>query len=460
MSTVAIELIDAAVRLVGKGGPIGRPSPGYALVSAGSIRAGHDAAARARLEPHQLNDRFWSELDTEPLTKPLQTELTTADLAHAHLSSIWSDWADAVDRAFLVAPGSFTDRQLGLALGIARAVGVPVRGLVDLAVAAASTSGRIDRPTVHLELELHRAVLTELLPGDEIRRGRVHVTTEVGLAALGEIWRHAIAEQFVRATRFDPLHSGVTEQRLFDRLPELISDLAGSEIAPIEIAADREPYRIEVEGQMLASAADDLYARLVELVSVRRGEATQLLLGDRLATLPGLTRRLMRELEVVVLAPGAAGLGAIQNADRLTTDARELAFVVRLPASSTATATARRMSGGGGAPRTTEGPPPTHVLYGDRAWPIRAEPLAIGVADDRGGRAIEVSGAVAGVSRRHCSVVRRGTRVVVEDSSRYGTFVNGARVDGEAALTCGDRLRIGSPGIELRLITVDDDGTP
>jgi pSer/pThr/pTyr-binding forkhead associated (FHA) protein len=41
---------------------------------------------------------------------------------------------------------------------------------------------------------------------------------------------------------------------------------------------------------------------------------------------------------------------------------------------------------------------------------------------------------------------------VVEDLSTWGTFVNGERVAGRAVLAAGDRVRVGSPGIELVLI--------
>jgi len=50
---------------------------------------------------------------------------------------------------------------------------------------------------------------------------------------------------------------------------------------------------------------------------------------------------------------------------------------------------------------------------------------------------------------------------VVEDHSTHGSFLNGQRVQGTADLAEGDRLRMGSPGIEVRLIRVmdaEDDG--
>jgi pSer/pThr/pTyr-binding forkhead associated (FHA) protein len=58
------------------------------------------------------------------------------------------------------------------------------------------------------------------------------------------------------------------------------------------------------------------------------------------------------------------------------------------------------------------------------------------------------------VSRLHCSLVREGEAVLVRDASRYGTFVNGERVAGTARLAAGDRLRLGTPGVVLELVTV------
>ena len=60
-----------------------------------------------------------------------------------------------------------------------------------------------------------------------------------------------------------------------------------------------------------------------------------------------------------------------------------------------------------------------------------------------------------GVSRRHCSLTRQNGQCVVEDFSRYGTFLNGHRIDGSAVLAIGDQVRIGTPGFELRLITLE-----
>jgi pSer/pThr/pTyr-binding forkhead associated (FHA) protein len=58
-------------------------------------------------------------------------------------------------------------------------------------------------------------------------------------------------------------------------------------------------------------------------------------------------------------------------------------------------------------------------------------------------------------SRRHAAVRFSGGEYRVRDlGSTNGTFVNGERVEGEAELGAGDRLRVGTPGVVLELVAV------
>ncbi len=45
---------------------------------------------------------------------------------------------------------------------------------------------------------------------------------------------------------------------------------------------------------------------------------------------------------------------------------------------------------------------------------------------------------------------------MLEDLSKYGTFLNGERVVGRVVVAPGDRVRVGSPGRELLLIAAED----
>jgi diguanylate cyclase (GGDEF)-like protein len=61
-----------------------------------------------------------------------------------------------------------------------------------------------------------------------------------------------------------------------------------------------------------------------------------------------------------------------------------------------------------------------------------------------------------GVSRRHARVFRDGVTILVDDlGSRNGTFLNGARVEGPAALEEGDKIQVG-PTVVLRFAHHDE----
>jgi len=79
----------------------------------------------------------------------------------------------------------------------------------------------------------------------------------------------------------------------------------------------------------------------------------------------------------------------------------------------------------------------------------------LGSQDSGDDRYVGLASDMPGVSRRHCSLARKNGQCVLEDHSRYGTFLNGHRVDGSSVLQVGDALRIGSPGYEFQLITTD-----
>jgi pSer/pThr/pTyr-binding forkhead associated (FHA) protein len=51
--------------------------------------------------------------------------------------------------------------------------------------------------------------------------------------------------------------------------------------------------------------------------------------------------------------------------------------------------------------------------------------------------------------------VARAGEAVLEDHSRHGTFLNGERVQRRARLAAGDRIRLGTPGVELELVRIE-----
>ena len=99
---------------------------------------------------------------------------------------------------------------------------------------------------------------------------------------------------------------------------------------------------------------------------------------------------------------------------------------------------------------------PTHMLFENTAYEIGNSALVVGSENTGAGRALLIDPEMPGVSRKHCTVVRKNGQCVLEDESRYGTFLNGHRIDGSSTLQIGDTVRVGSPGDEFRMITTDE----
>jgi len=321
--TLAIEIHDAGLVAVPSGV---EPEPGYALVDGKDLAVGRAAADRARLRPRQVHHRFWHDLDDCPLARPFPHSLSAADLAHAHLDAFWERVGGGVGSVVLALSGAFSERQLALTLGIARACGIPVEGLVDAALAAAS--GVAAAQTIHLDVHLHRLVATEVRRGpDGLERGRVRVDDGIGLVAVRDALARRFAELFVRATRFDPLHSAASEQELYRRLDEWLAIL-GAESAEV-VFAERA---IGTTLGELETASAALRERTDELVRAARrgGERPALLVTPRLAALPGVLRALG---EATVLPAGAAAAGALAVHGAVLAPGEDaLPFVIRLPA--------------------------------------------------------------------------------------------------------------------------------
>ncbi len=99
---------------------------------------------------------------------------------------------------------------------------------------------------------------------------------------------------------------------------------------------------------------------------------------------------------------------------------------------------------------------PTHVLYQNLAYPITEKPLIIGHQGVADGSGIQIQGQIAGISRKHCAVQLQENKVVLNDYSTYGTFVDENPVAGKTILLLGQTIRVGTPGENLKLIACLD----
>ncbi len=457
MAVAAIEIDDAGLTAVRAGAEApSAASPGYALYDPGlreGITTGWAAVRKARLLPRHCCTRFWDQLDRAPLREPFPPGLSHADLANAHLRSVWNETKEGIDRAILLVPAWYGDSELGLLLGISRDCGIPVTGMVDSTLAA--SLGVEGDEAIHLDIHLHRATGVRVTRTDRLRRGEVRSDEDAGLVPLLNLWAAFLSEKFVGETRFDPLHSAPTEQRLYDSIPGILDSLRENDKEILVLESSGREHSIEIGRNEIAEAASSCYRSLLELARSFTGDDVPAMrISSRLAALPGFGEMLAAEIgtEVVPLPPGIAAQSVLWYRNHLPHGGENdgaIPFVVSLRLEDPAAATPDAVALGEVTERI-----PTHVLWEGVAHPIDPGPFLMGIAIPEGSRGLNLAGAVAGISRRHLTLLRIEGRVVVEDHSRYGSYLNGRRVDEKAFLRAGDRLRLGTPGIEVQLIEV------
>jgi hypothetical protein len=318
MMKAAIEIHDAGIVAGHEGArSFSEASPGYALFDGASILVGRAARRRARLLPLQCDTWFWDRLDTASLPRPFPAKLRRADLACAHLGQVFREMGGDPGAVILLVPGWFSTEALALLLGIARALSLPVSGLLDSSFAAAMSRDEA-APFVHLDIHLHRAAAALVAgSGEELFRDEVLCDGDLGLVALENAWATLIAEKFLRETRFDPLHLAASEQRLYDGIPELLKALRSRAKAAFTLDSDGKTWSVDVSRDELVRSAIPYYGKVAALASSFEDAGT-ILVSHHLDALPGMSDFLAHQISrsVVPLARGTSLSNVLRDPER------------------------------------------------------------------------------------------------------------------------------------------------
>ncbi len=363
-------------------------SPGYALLKGNQYVYGSDARAAARLEPRNINTRFWWQLNTEALQPAFGPARHSADLVHGHLQTLHRE-AGEPDEVILAVSGSLQRDQLSLLLGIIQACAFQAVGLVNRSVALASPIAGHGR-LFHLEIQLHQGALTELAAdGDTVSAQRTVPLPGCGLLQLQERLVETIAAAFIRQTRFDPRRKAETEQVLYDRLPIALRDLQQRGETSVEVNGNRA----SINRRDLVAAGQRLFTSAPEAMGVSQPDDV-ILLDPVAALLPGINDQLGNTR---VLAADALPSAVSSNLDRLVQRGEAQNFISTLPCTSERiepATDALAPAEPAPPPAAAPGPAPTHLLRGSTAvglHPAGTE-LGAGYTLHREGEAWLVSG--------------------------------------------------------------------
>ncbi len=449
MARNAIELSDRALAFANEGRVLSS-APSVVFCGGGDIAAGTPAWNAVHLEPTRVSTSHWRELANAGASGQRASTLVMAELRQRLLAHP----LPAAARVWIAAPAALSPRSLGRLLGVADTLELPVEGFADAAVVSAAALG-LDRPALVLDLGLHDVHVTALEAEGQLRRRGVVSSGRGGLIELFQAWLALIGRICMRRTRFDPLHEAVTEQKLFDALPGLAREATASGEATAVIEHDAGRVQVSLTRDQLTEAGEPLYAEMVRLLhDLRPAGAPLALLVPRIALeLPGLSQALheFHGCELVALADGfaAAALSVIDLPEREA--GAPVRLLRRLPAPGAPHCDGlveRRLL----VRKQAAAREPTHVLLDGKTYTLGRAALAIGRMPEADG--ITLPEGLAGVSRRHCTLVREAGETVLVDHSSFGTLVNGERVYERVRVHAGDRIRLGEPGVELTLIAV------
>ena len=438
MSIAVFNINDAGIQLT-VDNELVRTSPGVAVLNNNSLLTGEEASKNVKLLPRWTNNRFWSQLNTNPLPNSTEQVRHHADIAFAHLEDLWLPASKEVSDVILIVPGYYHNTDLGLLLGIAHECGMPVKGIVDQSVIAASNLP-LRSNIIHLDVHLHSFTLTQISNQGVLSRKNVKTILETGLSTLLDRWANIIASQFIQTTRFDPMHNADTEQQLFDLLPDWIRNLQDSNTHSFSVKAAGTEHSVAISQESLLKACTPLYPQIVQAIrsEIVANEPASLLLSHRLQGFPGLKEslKLVANLEIIDLPEEKANDSAATHNATIIDDGGTVSHVVQLGTGELATPTKQETSTTG----------VTHILWRHQATAI--------------GKALPIDADLsAGPRFSHdpaFTLYARNDEIMIECGATDMIKINGAAVDPERPLKLGDQIELA--GDQLTLISVPRDG--
>ncbi|MDP6616386.1 MAG: FHA domain-containing protein [Gammaproteobacteria bacterium] len=449
MSFLGIQINDVAITGVADGQVV-FTEPGCAAVEDGRILFGDAALRLAGKSPRAFFDRYWHELSEKPVATDIDSLSTQVDLAHAQLEHLWAKAGVATDSAGIALPSYWSRDQIALLLGICEEIGIPVEGMAEISVAA---TRRLypGHALIHLEMFAHATTLSPVDQADSPSVAQSTLLDNVGVVSLRRGCIEFFAQRFLECSRFDPLHDAESEQQAYDRLDEWLSQSKSADDTEIEFVSADGKHTAQVAAAELTGSLRRYYQPLLQSLRahLQQDKPTVLQMDPRLMNYPGLVG-LLDDL------PGCMSFVLESDAAARGLAARQT-YLVRQDSGITVSGTlpwdqAPAEVGGGQVSVTDGAAVPSHLVAGNTAYRLGATPLRIGTETLDGEYGLSIDRRHTGVSRRHCGIEVDGGCVVLNDYSRYGTRLNGHKVDGSVVLQVGDVVTLGDPPCELKLI--------
>jgi len=234
MNNLIIEINDYKITLIN--GDTAISECGYALITDQEIFFGDHARQQAKMSPLNMYCHYWQRLGYEEVKTTNSKINHFADLAFMQLQRLTADFIKRSDIIFIVPP-YYTNEQLSLLLGLAKACQLSVSAVVNNAVAyvAAPSISHEKVSSLFLDIELHQVTCTELTcinTTENVNTGentnssltikQSQVCAKQGVHDLYQSLSVWINQKLIAECRFDAFYTASTEQAIYQTIPKLL----------------------------------------------------------------------------------------------------------------------------------------------------------------------------------------------------------------------------------------------
>ena len=249
LSDICIQATEAGTELYAE--------PGIALLMAGEQPVLGTAAQQAiRQQPTRIASRYWSDLSTDSIQLNNSNIRHNADLVWHQLSQIKSTLGS--NKVSLCVPSNLSQPQLELLTGICQSLELHIHSLVNLGLAqlvgnqadGEQICGVATQIVTHLDLQLHQLVISNYqVANNRLELKSQETIQDISFLRLIDLMLHMLRDKFIQSSRFDPLHSGDTEQQLFNQLIQLINTKT---LHTFQVDTAQKQHRIDISAQELS----------------------------------------------------------------------------------------------------------------------------------------------------------------------------------------------------------------
>jgi hypothetical protein len=261
MTTAVLELNDQNLLIQTEDGTL-YAEPGFAQLTTTGIDTGDRAKDRAWKEPQQSYNDYWRQLNQLPLPSRQPLARHHADIAFAQLKRLY-EIAGSPEDLIIAVPGSFSDQQLSLLLGLASAIPTRVKGVIDSALACCPQQ----QTTLLVELQLQQAVISLIEENQGIRSiSQQEVIPDLGILHLYNAAARHISEQLIADYRYDPLHTSIGEQTIYDQLPNWLMQLSWADEVSFNVPTAQGELNLILRKHQIAALFEERLASLNTII--------------------------------------------------------------------------------------------------------------------------------------------------------------------------------------------------